>query len=89
MRTYITFNRLIDTYFKAFKIFKVYFFNQVENQHNRFSSFSDMQKLTLEHLGDLANYTKLYDCHDTIMIHLQKFDDRMYLANKSCGPIRG
>ena len=28
-------------------------------------------------------------CHDTIMIHLQKFDDRMYLANKSCGPIRG
>ena len=28
-------------------------------------------------------------CHDTIMIQLQKFDDRMYLANNSCGPIRG
>ena len=29
------------------------------------------------------------ECHDTIMIQLQKFDDRMYLANNSCGPIKG
>ena len=27
-------------------------------------------------------FLKSGECHDTIMIHLQKFDDRMYLANK-------
>ena len=61
-----------------------------EMVNNLIDQMSNMELQT--QLAFIAgNFKPISDaiCHDTIMIPLQKFDDRMYLANKCCGPIRG